>query len=365
MLSTKQKRIIFQILPFGIVPALFSAVHVHLEKGILGNHPIYPSTGNPYDANIFISVFTSLIIGILIGLLEVFYVNPWFQHRSFYQKIVFKFLLYLLAIVLASATIVALGHAVSQNESPFSATVFNFVSSFFTNFAFWSIICYYSIAILISLFYKEVSDNMGHTVSLNFFTGIYHRPKSEFRVFMFLDMKSSTSHAEKLGHIRYFEMLKAYYDDLSHAILTYGGEIYQYVGDEIVITWKLKKDFAMKALDCFFAMQLDLNKKSKSYLSTYGFVPEFKAGLHVGKVITGEIGRLKKEIVFTGDTLNTTARIQSLCNQHKAELLASEDFIKEVASTNHYEFLPLGKVQLRGREQEIKLFNVKKQNVLT
>ncbi|PRX56443.1 adenylate/guanylate cyclase domain-containing protein [Flagellimonas meridianipacifica] len=360
MLSTKQKRIIFQILPFGIVPAIFSAVHVILEKGILGNHPVYPSTGNPFDSNIFVSVVTAFVVGVIIGFLEVFYVNKWFQNRSFYQKIIFKSILYTVAIIIASAITVALGHAVNQNKSPFSSTVWNFVLSFFTNFVFWSIICYYSLAILVSLFYKEVSDNMGHAVSLNFFTGKYHQPKSEFRVFMFLDMKSSTAHAEKLGHIRYFEMLKDYYDDLSHAILKYGGEIYQYVGDEIVITWKVKKDFAKKALDCFFDMKLTLSAKDKSYLSKYGFSPKFKAGLHFGKVTTGEIGRLKKDIVFTGDTLNTTARIQSLCNQYGAELLVSEDFTNAIKSKSHYKIQSLGKVQLRGRNEGIELFRVNK-----
>lgn len=326
----------------------------------MGNHPVYPSTGNPFDSNIFVSVVTSLLTGIIIGFLEVFYVNKWFQNRRFYQKLIFKSAIYTLAIIIASAIIVAIGHSVNQNESPFSLTVWNFVLSFFTNFAFWSIICYYSLAILISLFYKEVSDNIGHSVSLNFFTGKYHRPKSEFRIFMFLDMKSSTAHAEKLGHISYFKMLKEYYDNLSNSILKYGGEIYQYVGDEIVITWKAKKGFTQNALDCFYDMKITLRSNADNYLSKYGITPEFKAGLHFGKVITGEIGRIKKDIVFTGDTLNTTARIQSLCNQYNAELLVSDDFINEIDSKVNYDFFSLGNVQLRGRNQEIKLFSIKK-----
>ena len=359
MLTNRQKRIAFQVLPFGLIPAIFSAVHVILEKGILGNHPVYPSTGNPYDSNIFISFSTSLFIGTLIGFLEVSYVNKWFQKRRFSEKILFKAALYTLAIIIASFLIISMGHAVNQHVSPFSATVWNFVTSFFGSFAFWSIVCFYSLAILISLFYKEVSDNMGHAVSLNFFTGKYHRPKEEFRVFMFLDMKSSTAHAEKLGNIVYFEMLNEYYNDLSHPILKHGGEIYQYVGDEIVISWKAKKDFAQKALDCFFDMKIMWRKKFENYLSKYDVSPEFKAGLHFGKVTTGEIGHLKKDIVFTGDTLNTTARIQSLCNQYNADLLGSNDFVNELNPKKiNYEFISLGNVQLRGRHKEIELFRI-------
>ena len=360
MIANKQKRLLFQILPFGIIPAIFSVVHVILEKGILGDYPVYPSTGNPFDSSIVVSALTSFTTGLMIGVFEVFYVNAWFQNRSFIEKIVFKSVVYTIAIIFASFSIVALGHAFSQGVSPFSTTVWTFVVSFFTNFAFWSIICYYSLAIIISLFHKEVSDNMGQAVSINFFTGKYHRPKSEDRVFIFLDMKSSTAHAEKLGHIKYFEMLKEYYEDISQPILNFGGEIYQYVGDEIVITWKAKRDFAKNALDCFFAMKTALVAQEQKYLSRYGIIPTFKAGVHLGNVTTGEIGSIKKDIVFTGDTLNTTARIQSLCNHYQVDLLVSEDLLNSLSSDTPYDFQSLGRVQLRGRHQEIELFSVDK-----
>ena len=175
---------------------------------------------------------------------------------------------------------------------------------------------------------------------------------------MFLDMKSSTAHAEKLGHIRYFQMLKEYYNDISIPILNCGGEIYQYVGDEIVITWKAKNNFANNVLNCFFAMKEALNLQHNKYLLEYELAPTFKAGVHYGKVTTGEIGLLKKDIVFTGDTLNTAARIQSLCNQYEVDLLVSEDFLKAEASIDEYSFNALGKTQLKGRNKGIALYSV-------
>jgi len=72
-------------------------------------------------------------------------------------------------------------------------------------------------------------------------------------------------------------------------------------------------------LDKFFAMKEDLRKRADWYNKDFGLLPAFKAGLHFGKVTTGEIGALKKEIIFTGDVLNTTARIQGLCNHHKVD----------------------------------------------
>lgn len=357
-MSYKQKRIFFQILPFGLIPSIFSLFQVILEKGILGNHPIYPSTGNPYETNFIIPLLTSFTIGFLIGIFEILYVNGWFQNRKFYEKILFKSIVYTLAIIIATLIIIILGHSIGQGLNPFGNKVRNFVLSFFTNFAFWSIICYYSFAILISLFYREVGDNIGQAISLNFFTGKYHQPKAEHRTFMFLDMKSSTSHAEKLGHIKYFQMLKEYYADLSRHILNHSGEIYQYVGDEIVITWKIKKEFAKNTLDCFYAMKKAIAEQQQKYLTKYQIAPTFKAGVHHGKVTTGEIGLIKKDIVFTGDTLNTTARIQSLCNHFEVDLIVSEVFMNALESKIQYTFNPLGEVELRGRNQKIKLYGV-------
>ena len=358
MLSNKQRRLLIQILPFGLIPAIFSLLQSILEKGVLSSHPIYPSTGNPYEANFLIPFLTALSIGLLIGVFEVSYVNNWFQNRRFFEKILFKSIVYVLAIILATMIIIVSGHSINQGRNPFGKEVWDFVWSFFSNFAFWSIICYYSLAILISIFYKEVSDNMGQVVSYNFFTGKYHQPQVEYRVFMFLDMKSSTSHAEKLGHIKYFQLLKDYYADLSKPILYHGGEIYQYVGDEIVITWKDKKEFAKNALDCFFSLKRALDNRGDKYLSKYNIVPTFKAGIHYGQVTTGEIGLIKKEIVFTGHTLNTTARIQSLCNEFEVELIVSEVFLEVLNSKDSYDFKSLGEVKLRGRNQGIELFSV-------
>ena len=107
-------------------------------------------------------------------------------------------------------------------------------------------------------------------------------------------------------------------------------------------------------------MKAALSDQHQKYLSKYEIAPTFKAGLHFGNVTTGEIGLLKKDIVFTGDTLNTTARIQSLCNKYEVELLVSEVFLNTLNSNGFYEFNSLGEVQLRGRNQEIELFSVSK-----
>ncbi|WP_141719783.1 adenylate/guanylate cyclase domain-containing protein [Roseivirga misakiensis] len=357
MFTKKRKRIIRQILPFALIPGMFSVVQTILEKGILGDHPVYPSTGNPYSSTVLIPLLTSLFIGFSIGLFEVLYVNKWFQNRRFYEKILFKFFLYVLAIIFATLIIIITRHSIGQGLNPFDSIVLDYVYSFFSNFAFWSILCYYSLAIGVSLFYKEVSDNIGQGASLNFLTGKYHQPKVENRVFMFLDMKSSTAHAEKLGHIKYFQMLKDYYADISLPILDFDGEIYQYVGDEIVITWEPKTNKeAADVINCFYGMKNTLLNQHSKYDESYGITPTFKAAIHYGQVTTGEIGLVKKDFVFTGDTLNTTARIQGLCNNYGVDLIVSQNFIDILDGIGSFNFTTLGNVALRGRSEKIEIY---------
>lgn len=246
------------------------------------------------------------------------------------------------------------------NTNIFDPRVWKRLSVFLLSFTHVSNDLQLAVQLGLSLFYTEISENIGHGVLVNFFTGKYHTPKEEQRIFMFLDMKSSTTIAEKLGHVGYFELLNEYYIDLSDAIIKNSGEIYQYVGDEVVVSWKYKKGIENNnCIRCFFAMKQDLWKRADWYEKNFGVIPGFKAGIHFGNVTTGEIGALKKEIIFTGDVLNATARIQELCNQYGVDLIISDDLKKNLAIDAELNLQSLGKVELRGRAENIELFSIK------
>ena len=68
---------------------------------------------------------------------------------------------------------------------------------------------------------------------------------------------------------------------------------------------------------------------------------------------------LKKEIIFTGDVLNTTARIQALCNSHNVDLLVSGSLIEKLELKPIYKQHHLGKTQPRWRDEEIELYSIK------
>jgi adenylate cyclase len=362
VLSPKTKRIIYRILPFGVIWLIFSIVYTQLEKGILGNLDYYPSTGNPYNfsKSMFITPLSAFFAGLLIGASEVLLFNKWFAQRSFTKKIVYKSLIYIAIIITFLTGTSAIVQSIELNTNLFDKQVWTYAWAFLSNYAFLSVGVYMASVIVVCQFYTEVSENIGQGVLNNFFTGKYHTPTEEERVFMFLDMRSSSSIAENLGHVKYFEMLKEYYSDFSEPIVDHAGEIYQYVGDEVVVSWTMTDGLRHNnCIQCFFALKNAIVRQASKYKEKFGLLPGFKAGFHVGKVTTGEIGDIKKEIIFTGDVLNTTSRIQGLCNAFNVDILISGDLVNKLSPQSQFQMDSLGIKELRGKDEKIELFTVR------
>ena len=360
MLKPTTYRKILQVIPFCIIFFVSGLLYALLEKGILGELNYYPSTGLPYDFEVSLYFsFSVVIVGLAVGIIEVLFLKKLFINKSFGQKILYKTLIYILMNYIFTVVVFPIGASLDLQTSILDPRVWDRFLIFITSFSYLSVVVYTAFTLIISLFYAEMSENIGQGVLKNFFTGRYHKPIEEERIFMFLDMKSSTTIAENLGHVRYFEMLREYYADLSKSIIQYYGEIYQYVGDEIVISWKLKNGLHNNnCIQCFYAMKRNLEKQAEKYIKEFDVVPAFKAGFHLGKVTTGEIGVIKKDIIFTGDVLNTTARIQNLCKDYKVDLIISGDLTNKLEFDPEIQIKSLGENELRGRKENVMLYTI-------
>lgn len=179
------------------------------------------------------------------------------------------------------------------------------------------------------------------------------------RVFMFLDIRDSTRIAEELGHIRYFELLNRFFSDISAPIDTFKGEIYQYVGDQVVVSWSPEEGLeAGRCIQAFFAIQDTIRELAHQYKEQFGLVPAFKAGMHMGNVTTGAIGTIKKEIVFSGDVLNTAARIEALCNRYRVDLLLSDALWARIQKAEEWAASEIGDILMRGKQHALRLLTV-------
>jgi len=318
------------------------------------------SLGPSPEFNVRNYLLTNLLIGVITGLLGgallVLVNSQLFRRRSFKFAMLttlFAYVLIFLLVTFVATFVNLLGENGLQGisfDAIKKALEFVFDLTLLTYFILWGFIT------LFTLFLLQVNDKFGPGILLKFIAGDYHQPKKEERIFMFMDMRGSTTIAEKIGNEEYFNLLRDLFADLTDTILNNEGEIYQYVGDEIIISWPIKRGIRnANCLRCFTQIQEKLTELGPSYEKKYQVIPEFKAGLHYGFVMAGEIGVIKKDIIYSGDVLNTTARIQEQCNQYKVDILISKETFDLLSDTEGYKLIPLGSIELRGKQRKIDL----------
>ena len=220
----------------------------------------------------------------------------------------------------------------------------------------------YALVVAVVLqFVFMVRTIVGGRVLTNIILGRYHKPLSEERIFMFLDVSGSTALAEKLGGTGAYSMISRFFFDVAQETMRYGGETHEYIGDEVVVTWPMANTLKnSRCLECYFAICDRMAVKASLYERDFGLAPMFRVGLHGGPIIAGECGDDKREIGYFGDTINTAARIQEACKEYKHSLLVSGELLSRMDLQPTYSTVSLGKVRLRGREEEIELFTVKR-----
>ena len=225
-----------------------------------------------------------------------------------------------------------------------------------------------SVDVLVSLatafvfaFMVDVNTLLGQNVLINFITGRYYAPRLESRVFLLIDMEGSTGFAERLGPLAFHRLVKRFIDDLTQPIVATRGEIHRYIGDELIATWKLEEGIAdgRCVAACFGAIE-QLARRASDYGREFGAAVTVRAGLHCGPVVTGEMGSVKREIVFLGDTVNTAARIQELCRETGDRVIASADLIDRLELPRGIAKRSLGDLRLRGKGADLALYALTK-----
>lgn len=301
------------------------------------------------------SLTVGFAMGLVIGLLELFLLPKsriHFQQWSFTKIILGKTLLYT-AVIYVVAVMLAFISGFFQGRQ------LKELLPFLTSSNLMVLVIYTLVVYGLLVFILQINHLLGEGVLWKFIQGKYLKPREEERIFMFLDMRSSTTIAEQLGHVRFYTLLNELFHEISQPVLQTKAEIYQYVGDEVVLTWKIEDGLEdSNCLKTFFLFQESLRRNNEHYLQDFGIQPEFKAGLHFGKVVSAQIGDLKREIVYNGDVLNTTARIQDECNKYKRDFLVSGILMERLDRTNGFQWERLDTIRLRGKEKEVELFSV-------
>ena len=294
----------------------------------------YPLFAREFDSPVALINGLSIggIGGLLIAVFEIYILNPKNRKYSFPVIVTVKTIFYTILFFFLIISVKGFIESITIGQ-PF----FEYIrSDAFQNFLWredFDVIMIYSLFMVgLIIFARQMNRKIGQGVLFSFITGRLHEPVEEARIFMFLDLKSSTTIAEKMGAVNYYKLLNDFFFDITKSIEEGRGTIYRYVGDQVVITWKLadpkQNAYCVKT---YFNIKRTFRNLNEKYYEKYGFVPEFSAALHCGKVIKGEIGDIKSQIVFHGEPLFVTGKIEKLCGKLNQSLLLSESVKDQVA----------------------------------
>ncbi|MCJ2096072.1 adenylate/guanylate cyclase domain-containing protein [Methylobacterium sp. J-072] len=213
-----------------------------------------------------------------------------------------------------------------------------------------------------TVFVFRVRDLIGPGVFANLLIGRYHRPISEERIFLFLDVTGSTRFADRHGDRAAQAYLGQVFNALALPVSRSRGAIDDYIGDMALVTWTIERGIRDAAcLRCVFDFAARLAEESEAWTQRFGQVPEFRAALHCGPVVTAEVGLERHKIAYFGDVVNTTARLESLSKSLGVHVLVSADLLDRIGP------LPpdlvtedLGAHALRGRDAPLAVAAIRK-----
>ncbi|MCB0732316.1 MAG: adenylate/guanylate cyclase domain-containing protein [Ignavibacteriae bacterium] len=361
MTKNQFHKILF-LLVYWIVAAIF---YVFLEMAIEGyTAAIYGIYNLNYKYNFFrvLIIATSVVVagGLGLAIFEIFFFNNLFRKLPFGKVLIIKTAFYFISIFILTSVATYVSLIYILNKSPLHIAIFERYIFFLKSPKVWALMLYWSFVVMSALFVLSISEKLGQGILLNYLIGKYHRPQEENRIFMFLDLISSTEYAEKLGHKKYSMLIQDCYSDLTDVVIKCHAQIYQYVGDEVVLTWESKKGIKNNnCINAFFEFEKTLKNREEHYKNVYGFVPQFKAGLNYGLVTVAEVGEMKKELAYHGDAINTAARIRSNCNFYNKKVLISADLLSVLHDIDEdYVIESVGICALKGKKNMVGVFSV-------
>jgi class 3 adenylate cyclase len=178
---------------------------------------------------------------------------------------------------------------------------------------------------------------------------------------LYVDMRGSTTFAEKYQPEEVVSALNGYFEVIILATEAHGGIVNRFVGDEAVCVFGAPRDYrdhADRALQAALAMRdglAYLNRKRETLnLPTL----KFGMGLNSGEVVAGATGsEERQEYTVIGDAMNVGARIQALNKTFPDyDILLSEFTV--AALKTEYLLVDLGPVELRGKSEQVRVFGV-------
>jgi len=350
-LKTQTKKNLKLILIISLFGAILGNLYIAFESGFDKLYPFINGT------------VSGVLIGGFVGIFELFVFGQGFRKKRFMYILLVRLICYFSFITFTILFVVTLTRAL-RNSSGLIEAFLSDESMFWIKEGDFVIVETYTLIVSFTVaFTWLINRKMGRGVLLNYIFGFYQKPKEVERIFMFLSINNPRQIASNIGLLKFHKFLNDFVFDITEPVIRHKGKFYEYVDDQIVINWS--KIDAFRNSHCFKAfgeIKQKLEELESNYLKEYKFVPEFKAGIHGGTVVEGEIGEIKSEIVFQGDVMNTTARILSKASDLNKECVISKYIMEGLLPQKNYTFESCGIVELRGKQDKVELYTLLENN---
>ena len=320
------------------------ALAIVATAGVISAVGFSAALGHADPIGIAIGISYGLLLCLSLGSITLFVfqgpMRGWLAARSFTTNVAVKSAVY--AAVIIPTQWFQLGARVIGQYYPTSIRVF------------WISIVYSVVVVVLFNLVLGIVSLIGQRTFLNFISGRYHLPVEESRFVLFVDIVGSTALAERLGGVGIHRLLDRIFRLLTVAIEDYRGEVLNYVGDEVIVTWPERRGAVeCRPLRCFIAMREELVRAAGQLQCEFGVMPQIRGSLHFGTVIIGEIGDVKRAIVFNGDVMNTAARLEELSRNVDGGFLVSRAAMERFNSPPPFAVRDLGRLPIRGRADGI------------
>jgi adenylate cyclase len=325
------------------------ALAVIIVAGTIAGLAVNLAQGRTSPSAMMVGTIYGLLLCVAIGGVELFVLDglmrDWLSRLSFTVNLIVRSTIY--------AAIIMIIQGFHLGEVIAGLPVDTFGQNFWSGFISAAVI-----SVLMNLGFG-IANIIGPRAFLNFVSGRYHSPIEENRFVLFVDIAGSTGLAERLGGIDIHRFLDHTFRLLTLAVVDYRGEVLNYVGDEVIVTWPEHGGAVdCRPLQCFVAMRDELSRASSQFEREFGATPRIRGSLHFGPVIVGEIGDVKRAIVFNGDVMNTAARLEELSRKVEGGFLASRAAMDRFNSAPPFAVRDLGRLPIRGRADGIDVVGI-------
>jgi adenylate cyclase len=303
---------------------------------------------------VLVQFCTVFLFSLLMGYLIVVSFKKTFRNLPLWMGVIFKTLiLFCIQVLLYSVLFFGIYYFIYDHS--FIQVQHDYVQYFFRSYYLLNNSGTWTLIFIITQLVVEINEKYSPGLFRDILAGKYIEPREERKIIMFIDLKDSTAIAEQLGHRKYFLFIKDFIYHVSKAVLKCGADIYQYVGDEVVLSWPAKQKNYRRSILALLEVRKELQKNNHYYRNEYAMVPDFRAGIHTGEVMIGEIGIVKKDLAMSGDTMNVTARIKNKVTDLNKKFIATRDFV-DAADLQDFQAESAGLIDLKGKENGLEVF---------